>query len=234
MSAGAGGKAENAQGNTPSNIGGLGGAFMITGGNGGDASAGADPTGGQGGYVTIAGGTGGQSSFADSGDMVAGKGGKVNLRGGTGGVGTTTNGAGGDINLYCGSGGDYSSGLAGDIYFHDGSASQNPFIKFNGDSSGDVNFLYDNSKLTFGAEQDVSLYFDGSDWIFNSEGVTANDEVHFTGFDNITTDSYFMGGHKSSDGTTGITQTVAILDGDGVTTHTLVFKDGLLTAYSSA
>jgi len=39
-------------------------------------------------------------------------------------------------------------------------------------------------------------------------------------------------GYESSDGTTAITQDVEILDGDGVSTHTLTFKDGLLTAYS--
>lgn len=41
-------------------------------------------------------------------------------------------------------------------------------------------------------------------------------------------------GYKASDGSAGITQTVAILDGDTVTTHTLTFKDGLLTAYSTS
>lgn len=44
-------------------------------------------------------------------------------------------------------------------------------------------FLADNYKTYWGAGKDVSTYFDGSDWIFNSENITANDEVHFTNFD---------------------------------------------------
>lgn len=41
-------------------------------------------------------------------------------------------------------------------------------------------------------------------------------------------------GYKSSDGSPGITQVISILDGDAVTTHSLTFKNGLLTAYSVA
>lgn len=40
--------------------------------------------------------------------------------------------------------------------------------------------------------------------------------------------------YKSSDASSGITQSVVILDGDGVTTHTLTFKDGLLVTYATA
>lgn len=38
------------------------------------------------------------------------------------------------------------------------------------------------SKHYFGLANDVSHQFDGSDWIFNSENVTANDEILFTNF----------------------------------------------------
>lgn len=48
---------------------------------------------------------------------------------------------------------------------------------------GDVQQLSDSNKVYFGAGNDVSIFFDGSDLIFKSNNVTANDEVHFTNFD---------------------------------------------------
>jgi hypothetical protein len=83
----------------------------------------------------------------------------------------------------------------------------------------------DNSKLYFGAGQDASIYFDAADLIINSENVTANDEVHFTNFDRITTDSTFKGAYESSDGSAGLSTT--FLDADG---NTITVKDGLITA----
>ncbi len=44
-----------------------------------------------------------------------------------------------------------------------------------------------------GATGDVSTYFDGEDWIFNSENATANDEIHFTNFDKYTFDNVVSG-----------------------------------------
>jgi len=38
-------------------------------------------------------------------------------------------------------------------------------------------------KIFQGGGKDVSVCFDGADWIFNSENITANDEIHFTNFD---------------------------------------------------
>ena len=49
-----------------------------------------------------------------------------------------------------------------------------------------------------------------------------------------TPDTFKAGGFQSSDGTAGATATFNILDGDGITTHTLVFKDGLFISHSTA
>ena len=47
----------------------------------------------------------------------------------------------------------------------------------------------DNQKTMFGTSEDASIYFDNSDFIINSENITANDEVHFTNFDKYTFDN---------------------------------------------
>lgn len=56
-------------------------------------------------------------------------------------------------------------------------------------TTGDITLNNDNQKIFLGAGQDTSMNFDGSDWIFNSENVTAADEVHFTNFDKYTFDN---------------------------------------------
>ena len=57
------------------------------------------------------------------------------------------------------------------------------------DSGFDWALNSDNQKIFRGAAQDVSDSFDGSDWIFNSENVTANDEVKFQNFDKYNFDN---------------------------------------------
>ena len=47
----------------------------------------------------------------------------------------------------------------------------------------------DNQSFIQGALSDVEMFFDGSDWIFNSKNVTAADEIHFTNFDNYVFDN---------------------------------------------
>lgn len=55
----------------------------------------------------------------------------------------------------------------------------------------DIQVMTDNQTLSFGAAQDVSIVFDGSDMIIASENITANDELLFVGFDYVHTDSMY-------------------------------------------
>jgi len=82
----------------------------------------------------------------------------------------------------------------------------------------------DNYKLIFGAGDDASIYYDGTNFKINPK-VVGSGILDILG--TLQTDGY-----NSADGSAGITQSVAILDGDGTTTHTLTFKNGLLTAYA--
>ena len=71
------------------------------------------------------------------------------------------------------------------------------------------------SKHYYGLGNDVSQQFDGSDWIFNSENITANDEVHFTNFDKYTFDNEIVTTDRISSGqstfsTTGPTDNVDV------------------------
>lgn len=107
---------------------------------------------------------------------------------------------------------------------HDFSIRTNNIDRIEIEANGNIKTKLDNQKLFFGASQDVSTYFDGSDWIFNSETITANDEIHFTNFDRITTDSYFKGSYESSDGSAGVSGSWTAGSGE-----TITVKDGLIT-----
>ena len=86
----------------------------------------------------------------------------------------------------------------------------------------------DNSKTYFGTGKDISIYFDAADLIINSENVTANDEVHFVGFDAITFGS-------SNLTTTGIIRGGTAYIGDGgITNYTEIATDGDLTFVGGA
>jgi len=67
------------------------------------------------------------------------------------------------------------------------------------DNNGDIHIgkgVADSKKMIWGAGDDVSIYFDGSDMIINSENVTASDEIHFQNFDALkiaSGDLYFTG-----------------------------------------
>ena len=50
------------------------------------------------------------------------------------------------------------------------------------EADGEIRINLDSIPITFGASQDVTIKFDGSDMIINSENVTANDELLFTNF----------------------------------------------------
>ena len=80
----------------------------------------------------------------------------------------------------------------------------------------------DNDIFAFGTEQDASIYFDGSDFIINSENVTADDEVHFTNFSKYSFDNDILAGagvHLGGDnrqltfGTDGATDSYIQWDG---------------------
>lgn len=108
-------------------------------------------------------------------------------------------------------------------------------ITFNGETNkGVLRWLEDEDYFEFENEailkttnklyfNDTSSYIqdDGTDLILESSG-------------DIKTSKSFYGNFKSSDGSAGIDQIIAILDGNGTTTHNLTFKDGLLTAYSTS
>ncbi|MHA1853872.1 MAG: hypothetical protein ACTSUF_10270 [Candidatus Heimdallarchaeaceae archaeon] len=105
---------------------------------------------------------------------------------------------------------------------------------YNDSSASDVgntahNFLgKDDVKNYRGTGKDVSDYFDGSNWIFNSENITANDEIHFTNFSKYTFDNGVQAAdYYSGDGTQGITQSET-----GVTDFDIVIKDGLIVSFT--
>jgi len=89
--------------------------------------------------------------------------------------------------------------------------------------SEELSFPYD-KPFYFGESQDASIYFDGADLIINSEGVTANDEVHFTNWDavdfgasNLTTSGTVTGANVTSGADPGHTHTSSSLpDHDGL------------------
>lgn len=61
--------------------------------------------------------------------------------------------------------------------------------KFRFDLDGDMHLYVDSAKSYFGAGDDVSIKFDGSDMIIASENVTANDELLIKSFDAVVIDS---------------------------------------------
>lgn len=93
-------------------------------------------------------------------------------------------------------------------------------------STNSISILKDTFPIVLGAGGDASIDYNGTDLKINPK-VVGSGILDVLGV--LQTDGY-----KSSDGSAGITQSVAILDGDGTTTHTLTFKDGLLTAYATA
>jgi len=66
-------------------------------------------------------------------------------------------------------------------------------------NSGNIYIPVDGQKLKRGEGGDVSDYFDGSDWIFNSENITADDEINFTNFSAYTFDNVTMIGDGGSE-----------------------------------
>ena len=87
---------------------------------------------------------------------------------------------------------------------------------------GNIKIDEDNKKLLLGVGEDVSLYFDGSDLIINSENVTASDEVHFTNFDavdfgasNLTTTGNIItsGGNLEANDGTSNNRIISNIDG---------------------
>jgi len=76
----------------------------------------------------------------------------------------------------------------------------------------------DNQPIIQGGGGDVSAYFDGSDWIFASNNITANDEIHFTNFDAYTFDNDITTTGRISSGTKTITSSADNTDVSGVNT----------------
>jgi len=169
--------------------GGDGGDFKFTGGEGGyGLTTGTGlATGGDAGVYSFTGGAGGAAYSGGVGDAVAGKGTNLTFNAGSGGIairaggsGATTGGDGGDVQFNAGNGGSGdTSGTVGSIFF-------GSYLEL---KTTDLYNNLDNFKYYRGGGDDVSDYFDGADWIFNSENVQANDEVHFTNFDKYTFDN---------------------------------------------
>jgi hypothetical protein len=95
--------------------------------------------------------------------------------------------------------------------------------KFKIDTDGDLVFP-DNQKTYFGTAKDSSITYDGTDLKINPKEI---------GSGILEVEGTIQGeGYNSADGTPGITQEIVFKDFDEIT-HTLNFKDGLLTAYSN-
>ena len=98
-----------------------------------------------------------------------------------------------------------------------------------GNSSITKTRLYGDVVIGSGAAgTDYTLTFDGE----TNDGVIAwmEDEDYFDFLDEIKV----SGGIRSDNNNPGINQVVTILDGDGVTTHTLTFENGILVTYATA
>jgi hypothetical protein len=100
---------------------------------------------------------------------------------------------------------------------------------------GDWKMGGDNFKFYQGAEQDTSIYFDGSDLIINSENVTANDEIHFTNFDAYRFDnSVEIDGDLNHDGSNvGFYSTAPTSQATGYTTFSNLNADRTCDADST-
>jgi len=77
------------------------------------------------------------------------------------------------------------------------------------------------SKHYYGLGNDISIQFDGSDLVFNSENITAADEIHFTNFDKYTFDNEIVIGTGA---TIGITKTTDDLPITCATDKTMVLS----------
>ena len=155
------------------NTGGDSGEFLFyaQSGGGSQSAFNAHNLGGNGGSVTFISGEGGiaQNSLTSN---TGGDAGDILFRSGKGGGGVTASGVDGAINFEIG-GTSGSSGTLVATFLNDGSGLQQD----------------DNIRFFQGTGEDVSMKFDGSDWIFNSENITADDEIHFTNFTKYTFDN---------------------------------------------
>lgn len=75
-----------------------------------------------------------------------------------------------------------------------------------------------------------SLYFQTG--FFGTTSISIDDSINTNNGD-ITCGTIIASGFDAGGGQPGINQTINILDGDAITTHTLVFTEGILTSYST-
>ena len=150
-------------------FGGKGGTFTLRSGSGGKSNGTGDNIGGKGGIQTILGGSGGDALNGTS--NIGGDGGDVTIAGGPGGDGVDTSGVGGDVNINGGLGGDSGTGASGNIYIGNrgdvriGSYTA-PTSKLSVTGGIDITgYMY------WGAGQDASIFYDGTDMIINPKDV---------------------------------------------------------------
>jgi len=148
VSTGDGGSAISNTGDTTcSGNGGQGGELVFRTGNGGSGSRGGSINGGNGGYFYFSAGDGGKSTSSSG-----------------------TGGNGGYLMFECGRKGTGSTdGSDGYIAFHDSYA--NIVLKILGDDSKNIQLPNDNGAILFGAGQDASIYYDGTNLVVNPKEV---------------------------------------------------------------
>jgi hypothetical protein len=158
--------------------GGNGGAINLSGGNGGNSSSGIGDTlnsgySGDGGKISITAGNGGNAF--KGGTFTAGNGGSLVFAAGAGGTASTssdgTGGNGGIIRFATvkGGAGSTANGTDGITEFVDGYS--NTVLKILGDNTKNIQLPNDNGAILFGAGQDASTYYDGTNLVVNPKEV---------------------------------------------------------------